>query len=151
MTDAHAVTRYPCPLPDCGWYHDEPLPDVPEGASEQDLHDLAALSSDADKVLGEHFAGHSLMQWVSAVSTLRQQLAAQPQALACLACVVARHNAQRAGVPQDELPGIAPAAVIANGNGICKGHLQITDGPALPDRTAGGIVLPNGHVNGSSN
>jgi len=137
------MTRYPCPL-DCGWYHDEPFTgEVPDGASEQDLHDLAALaSSDVEQLLREHFSSHTLEEWVAAVSTLRQQLADRPPLL-CLACVVAARNARQAG---ESIPIEQPAIVIANGAGICADHLKISDKPTMPGRTAGGIVLPGGPI-----
>jgi len=139
------MTRYPCPL-DCGWHHDEPFTaDVPDGASQQDLHDLATLaSSDVEQLLREHFTSHPLQEWVGAVSNLRQQLADRPPLL-CLACVVAAHNARQAGEP---IPLERPAVVVANGSGICVDHLKITDKPSMPDRTAGGIVLPPGTTTG---
>jgi hypothetical protein len=138
------MTRYPCPL-DCGWHHDEPFTgDVPDGASEQDLHDLAALaSSDVEELLREHFSSHSLEEWVAAVSHLRQQLADRPPLL-CLACVVAAHNARNAGEP---IPLERPAIVIANGAGICLEHLKISDAP-MSGRTKGGLVLPPGTTTG---
>lgn len=151
MDDLLPVTRYPCPLPDCGWYRDEPLPDVPDGATQQDLQDLVApLNADVERDLSEHFEGHALPEWVAAVSELRQQLAAQPQQILCLACVVANHNAQRQGI---DVGPPNPAALIANGSGICLEHLQIADGPVMGDRTAGGIVLPGNasRLNGGTN
>lgn len=135
------MTRYPCPL-DCGWYHDEPFTgDVPDGATQQDLHDLAALaSSEVEQLLREHFESHTLEEWVAAVSTLRQQLADRAPLL-CLACVVAAHNARNAG---EAIPHQQPAIVIANGAGICADHLKISNGPVMGGRTASGIVLPGG-------
>lgn len=60
--------------------------------------------------------------------------------LICVLCRIEQHNGQR------ETP--APAAAIVNGMSVCLDHWQIVDGPVLPDRSAGGIILP-GQINGS--
>lgn len=69
------------------------------------------------------------------------ELLAGADPILCFPCLIDRHN----GVREDALP----AMVIFNGNGICKDHFKIQDGPApLPDRTPSGFILPNGPVNG---
>lgn len=139
------TTRFQCPIQTCEWQHDEPPLEVPDAASETDINDLVNLrGSQIEDMLREHFTSHTVEEWVGAVSALQQQLA-QQQTISCLACVVAQHNAQRDGT---EHGPINPAAVIANGSGICLEHLKISDKPAMPDRTRGGIVLPPGTMNG---
>lgn len=147
------TNRFLCPVGDCDWQHDEPLFEPPA-----DLHaDVELLAKqrmeEVEGILRGHFETHTLDQWAQTVSDLHAQLQQQPQQLLCLACVVAQHKARQAGVADDELPGINPAVVIGNGNGICLGHLQISDGPVMGDRTASGIVLPGNasRMNGSNN
>lgn len=149
------TTRFLCPIDDCEWTHDEPelaervrgrldelaaqtLSGVPELGSI-----VAARMQEIEVLLRGHFESHGVQEWAQTVSNLRQQLAAQPQPIACLACVVAQHNAHRAGL---DTGAVNPAAVIANGSGICYEHLQIADGPVMGDRTPGGIVLPGGPI-----
>jgi hypothetical protein len=143
------TTRFLCPVDGCKWTHDEPR------FEPMDLHvdveaAFAERTQEVEQLLRDHFETHGVQEWAQTVSNLRQQLAAQQQPIACLACVVAQHNAQRQGL--DAGP-VNPAAVIANGSGICYDHLQIADGPTLPDRTKGGIVLPGNasRLNGGAN
>lgn len=84
----------------------------------------------------------------------RQALANQPT---CFLCHIDRANAKRAGVAEADLPPLRPVAVILpvqpavgpdgslmlnGGGGVCTGHFQVSDGPAMPGRTASGLVLP---------
>lgn len=144
------ITRFPCPVDDCGWYHDEPAfePDADQHADIELL--TARRMEEVEAVLIDHFESHSTKEWAQTVSNLRAQLLGQPQPLLCLACVVANHNAQRQGL---DVGPPNQAAIIANGSGICLEHLQIADGPVMGDRTAGGIVLPGNasRLNGGAN
>jgi len=55
-------------------------------------------------------------------------------ALLCVGCHIEQHLGKR--------DTVNPAAVVVNGTSSCLEHWQIVDGPVLPDRTAGGILLP---------
>lgn len=85
---------------------------------------------------------------------LEQIIAAQPF---CFQCYAERVTAIRAGTPEDQLPTLRPVAVLLpvtavispagelvlnGGGGACTAHVQIGDAPALPGRTASGLVLP---------
>lgn len=148
------TTRFLCPVDDCDWTHDEAV-DLPDDATAQDVQDVLGLRQQAvETLLIDHFETHSTQEWAQTVSNLRTQLAAQPQPLLCLACVVAAHNAQRIDPDFGVKPYTPnPAVVIAKGSGICLEHLQIADGPVMGDRTAGGIVLPGNasRLNGGAN
>lgn len=63
-----------------------------------------------------------------------------PAPLLCVGCLVEKHTGQR--------DTTNPAAVIVNGTSSCLEHFKIVDGPVMPDRTPGGIVLP-GQINGN--
>ena len=56
--------------------------------------------------------------------------------LLCLGCIIERHQGTRTE------PN--PAVTIVGGQATCLDHLQIADGPALPGRTPGGIILGGG-------
>lgn len=60
--------------------------------------------------------------------------------LYCLGCLVEVHTGQRAEAN--------PAWTIVNGAAHCREHLKFQDGPVLPGRTSGGLLLP-GQVNGN--
>jgi len=155
MTQARpGFDRFFCPVDDCEWSHDQTPMMIPDGVTEQDLTDLSRLhNSQINDVLAAHYSDHTLEDWLRTISRLRQQLDTRPPVLLCLYCHVDRHNAQKAG---RELPALRPAQLIVNGSGACLGHFEIVDGPVMPDRTPGGLVLPgqsgpmppmNGHGN----
>lgn len=58
-----------------------------------------------------------------------------PATLLCVGCLIEQHTGQR--------DTTNPAAVIVNGTSSCLEHFKIVDGPVMPDRTPGGIVLPS--------
>lgn len=75
-----------------------------------------------------------------ALGLLRLQVAdLQASRLICVGCRAEVHLGQR------ETPN--PAAAVVNGTSTCLEHWQIVDGPVLPDRSPGGILLP-GQING---
>jgi len=146
--------RFLCPVDDCTWTHDQPPMEIPDGVTEADLTDLSKLhNAQIEDILRTHYASHELEDWLRTVSRLKQGAEQRPPVMLCLYCHVDRHNAQRDGLP---LPPLRPAQLIVNGAGACLGHFEIVDGPVMPDRTPGGLVLPgqsgpmppmNGHGN----
>lgn len=71
---------------------------------------------------------------------LRLQVAdLQASRLICVGCRIEQHLGQR------DTPN--PAVAVVNGMSSCLEHWQIVDGPVLPDRSPGGILLP-GQING---
>jgi hypothetical protein len=58
----------------------------------------------------------------------------QRSRIQCVGCWVEHHAGQR--------DTINPATLIVGGNSTCESHVQIGTGPALPDRTPSGIVIP---------
>lgn len=58
------------------------------------------------------------------------------QQLTCLGCLIERHQGIR------DTPN--PAASIVGGQATCLEHLKLVDGPLIPGRTPGGIILGNG-------
>lgn len=140
-TAASGFDRFLCPIDGCTWSHDQPPMEIPDGATETDLADLSKLhNAQINDILSAHYGDHPWQHWLDTVSRLKQQLDARAPVLLCLGCYIDRHNAQRAGVT--ELPPRRPAQLIVNGAGMCPQHVQITDGPLMPDRTASGLVLP---------
>lgn len=132
--------RFLCPVDGCDWTHTQPPMEIPDGVSETDLPDLSNLhNAQIEDILRQHYGSHELEDWLRTVSRLKQAGAARQPVLLCLYCHVDRHNAQRAGLP---MPPLRPAQLVVDGNGACIGHFEIVDGPVMPDRTAGGIVLP---------
>lgn len=157
MTTVHpGFDRFLCPIDQCDWTHDQPPMEIPDGVTETDLIDLGKLhNAQTGDTLRDHYASHPLEDWLSTVARLKQLLDARPPVILCLGCYIDRHNAQRAGRP---LPPLNPAQLIVNGGGMCPQHVQIADGPVMPDRTASGLLLPgqqapglNGHGLGRPN
>lgn len=148
------ITAFYCPINDCAWTHEQPMTELPDGATEDDLRDLSKLyNSQIEDTLREHYTSHPLEQWIATVGLLNEQLRQQHQPqLLCLGCYLDRYNAQKTGEP---LPPQNHAQLIVNGNGQCLGHIAITDTPQLPGRSAGGLLLPgqtippNGGINGN--
>jgi hypothetical protein len=72
------VTRSYCPL-DCGWYHDspngldftKPIPTGPDAA----LLILTDRVQRAEQAIRDHLEGHGLLEWVQAVTRLKQDAA----------------------------------------------------------------------------
>lgn len=146
------IIQLRCPVDGCTWIHDEPAMDIPDGATEKDLADLSKLyNAQIEDLLREHYSSHQLPDWLRTVTRLQQQLAAT-KPLACVGCMVERDAAQRAG---QLLPALNVAQGVANGQSFCLEHVQVSSGPVLNDRSAGGIVLPGGGIspraNGSGN
>jgi hypothetical protein len=127
-----STVTFACPLGD--WTHTaDHDPDKPE---------LAAVT---ELAIREHGDTHSTDEWMNAVAALRQQIAQLSAAsVCCLGCFMTRHNAMRAGVPPEELPQLKIMQLIVDGKGMCFDHVNVSDGPLLPDRSAGGIILPPG-------
>lgn len=68
-------------------------------------------------------------------TTHAAELVGEPTApLYCLGCLLEVHAARRTE------PN--PAWTVVNGAAHCREHLKFQDGPVLPDRTPGGILLP---------
>ena len=137
------TTRFFCPIDDCGWNHEQPMIAIPEGATEEDLRDLGKIyNAQIEDVLLDHYGNHPVQDWVKTVSRLMAQLDGQ-EPLLCFGCFVDRHNARQTG---QSLPPQNPAQLIVDGRGLCTGHVQLVDGPPMPDRTASGIVLPGQQI-----
>lgn len=64
--------------------------------------------------------------------------------LVCFGCILQRHAAEAAGVPAAELPPVAVAEFVVEGRSLARCHLQLQNGPVIPGRTAGGLILGGG-------
>lgn len=95
---------------------------------------LAILADRLDEVAA------SLVEWFARIpaAPLDQLLDSR---LACVQCAAEQHRAVTTGIPEDQLPGINVANVIAGGNSMCFAHIQFTDRPVMPGQTASGLFL----------
>lgn len=137
---------FACPIDGCPWQHTAEPITIPETATPDDTQALIAAgqarTNAIETAMTTHFNEHTGVDWANQVARLRQALIERPPLL-CLGCFVDRHNAGRAGRP---IPPQGLAQLIVNGNGQCLGHIAISDTPAMPGRTPGGIILGNGNV-----
>lgn len=80
MTYPHVI-RYECPIGDCEWVHDDPGPDPSkaQGATtgEAVFNLLQEHMAGLELVVRAHLETHSLLEWVTEVMRLREQLAVQ--------------------------------------------------------------------------
>lgn len=136
---------YTCPITGCPWqHHGKPL-DLAPGITDGDLKALGqAYTADIEQAMTAHFTDdHTIVEWVNEVSRLRNTLAERPPLL-CFGCYVDRHNATKAGRP---LPPQGHVQLIVNGDGRCLNHVVLQDGPVVPGRTPGGLIVGgNGQV-----
>lgn len=63
------ITRYVCPIPECGWIHWVPQPKNPADDNADTLAEISATVArirsymDAGKVVTAHFETHPALQW----------------------------------------------------------------------------------------
>lgn len=135
---------FTCPIEPCNWQHADDSLQSPDGATPDDLQALHDMHYEViQSTLLDHYETHPVAAWVDIIGKLQMELQARSAPLLCFGCYVDRHNAQRAGQP---LPPQAPVQLIVNGDGRCLNHVKLQDGPAIPGRTPGGIILGNGHM-----
>jgi hypothetical protein len=72
------ITRYECPVTECGWHHDRP--DTEMTAADWRGTIEASVSAvlereymDADRIVGAHLATHTPLQWLETVARERQR------------------------------------------------------------------------------
>lgn len=72
------ITRYECPVAECGWHHDRPDPEMTAadwlGTIEASVSAVFEREyMDADKIVGAHFATHTPLQWLETLNRERQR------------------------------------------------------------------------------
>jgi len=72
------ITRYECPVTECGWHHDRP--DTEMTAADWRGTIEASVSAvlereymDADKIVGAHLATHTPLEWLETVARERKR------------------------------------------------------------------------------
>jgi hypothetical protein len=61
--------------------------------------------------------------------------------IVCVQCAAEQHKAAAAGTPDDQLPQLNTANVIAGGDGRCFAHVEFADRPLAPGQTASGLYV----------
>jgi hypothetical protein len=59
----------------------------------------------------------------------------------CVQCAAERQKAMAEGVPEEHLPPVNTANIIAGGDGRCFAHVQFTDRVPLPGQTPSGLYV----------
>jgi hypothetical protein len=77
------ITRYLCQITECGWYHNQPDPEMTavdwRGSISASVSAVMEREyMDADRIIGAHLAVHTPLQWATEVNAWRT-LAAQVQ------------------------------------------------------------------------
>lgn len=141
------ISAYECAIDTCPWTYEVPQRDIGPHENPAAVFEQQALA--IEHAVREHCESHDVEDWLRTVMGLRAQLAAAGgQCLACFGCIVDRRNAQVQGVSVEHLPAIGVAEFVVEGRSLGMCHLKMTDGPVMPDRTKGGIVLPPGTTTG---
>lgn len=70
------ITRYECPITECGWHHDRPDPEMTaadwRGTISASIEALMIREyMDADKIVGAHLATHTTLQWATEINAWR--------------------------------------------------------------------------------
>lgn len=72
------ITRYECPVAECGWHHDRPDPEMTWadwlGTIQASVSAVLEREyMDADKIVGAHFATHTPLQWLETLGRERRR------------------------------------------------------------------------------